>query len=160
MDRREQSGRDIAATLRLERDGDLWIVPSRTGNGRCTVDPDAGTCTCPDYELRRRRCKHLWAVEFALSGETDDLDDARETTVTETVTVSKSVRVTYRQDWPAYNAAQTAEKATFVVLLRDLCRGVPQPVQTFGRPRLPLSDIVFSAVFKVYSPFSGRRFMS
>ena len=31
----------------------LEIVPSRTGNGRYAVDPDAGTCTCPDYELRQ-----------------------------------------------------------------------------------------------------------
>jgi transposase len=44
--------------------------------------------------------------------------------------------------------------------LRGLCDGVVQPVQSKGRPRLRLSDVVFSAVFKVYSTFSGRRAVS
>jgi hypothetical protein len=29
-----------------------------------------------------------------------------------------------------------------------------------GRPRIPLADAIFSAVFKVYSGMSGRRFMT
>jgi transposase len=81
-------------------------------------------------------------------------------TVTETLTVTKQ-RQTYPQNWPAYNAAQTNEKDRFQELLRDLCAGVPMPdVQHRGRPSLPLCDAIFSSVFKVYSCFSGRRFMS
>src|SRR5262249_28064166 len=30
----------------------------------------------------------------------------------------------------------------------------------FGRPRMPLKDMIFSAAFKIYSTFSSRRFMS
>ena len=43
-------------------------------------------------------------------------------------------------------------------LLADLCGSIPQPEQTNGRPRLPLSDMVFASVFKVYVGFSSRRF--
>jgi hypothetical protein len=63
-------------------------------------------------------------------------------------------------NWTAYNGAQVEEKARFAELLADLCSGVPDPVQTFGRPRLPLSDVVFCAAFKVYATVSARRCMS
>ncbi len=64
-------------------------------------------------------------------------------------------------NWTAYNAAQTEEKARFVVLLADLCKTVPPPPQTGrGRPRLPLSDMLFASVYKVYVGFSSRRFTS
>jgi Transposase len=45
-------------------------------------------------------------------------------------------------------------------LLAELCKGVEEPEQKMGRPRLPLSDIIFASAFKVYSSLSGRRFMS
>ena len=44
-------------------------------------------------------------------------------------------------------------------MLPDLCRGIPEPVQTFGRPRLPLGDVVFSIALKAYSAQSGRSLM-
>ena len=69
-----------------------------------------------------------------------------------------SPRPTYPQNWPSYNLAQQNEKARFFVLLRDLCSNVEQPPQSKGRPRMPLADMVFAAVFKVYSGFSSRRF--
>jgi transposase len=63
--------------------------------------------------------------------------------------------------WPAYNAAQSEEKTRFVVLLADLCGTVAQPPQTGrGRPRLPLSDMLFASAYKVYVGFSSRRFTS
>ena len=63
--------------------------------------------------------------------------------------------------WTAYNAAQTEEKTRFVALLADLCGTVPQPKQEGkGRPRLPLSDMLFASVYKVYVGFSSRRFTS
>lgn len=65
----------------------------------------------------------------------------------------------YRQNWPAYNAAQVNEKAKFQLLLRELCKGVEEPVQTFGRPRLSFADMIFAATFKVYSTMPMRRFM-
>lgn len=63
-------------------------------------------------------------------------------------------------NWSAYHASQSEEKQRFSELLADLCSGVPEPVQTFGRPRLPLSDVVYCAAFKVYSTVSARRCVS
>lgn len=68
---------------------------------------------------------------------------------------------TYRQNWPAYNAAQVHEKEHFLKLLHALCENLEEPKkQVTGRPRLPIGDAVFTACFKVYSGFSGRRFMT
>src|SRR5436190_23946459 len=64
-------------------------------------------------------------------------------------------------NWTAYNAAQSEEKSRFVELLADLCNIIPQPKhEGRGRPRLPLSDMVFASVYKVYVGFSARRFTS
>jgi transposase len=63
-------------------------------------------------------------------------------------------------NWTAYNAAQSEKKTRFVELLADLCNTVEQPVQGMGRPRLPLSDMLFAAAYKVYVGFSARRFTS
>ena len=69
-------------------------------------------------------------------------------------------RKTYPQNWPNYNAAQTSEKDTFMVFLADLCAGAPQPEYSFGRPRLPLADMVYAGALKVYTGLSARRFDS
>jgi transposase len=138
----------------------VWLVASQSGHGRYAVspDPDAPHCTCPDHETRGLKCKHIFAVEFAIKRE-EHSDGS--TTVTQTVTVTETIeKPTYAQDWPAYNAAQTNEKDRFLSLLHDLCSGIPEPPPTKGRPRIPLSDAIFAACFKVYSTFSGRRFMS
>ena len=75
-----------------------------------------------------------------------------------TTSVKPTPRRTYPQDWPSYNAAQTSEKDTLQALLADLCATVPQPVYAFGRPSLPVSDMIYTAALKVYSGFSSRRF--
>jgi transposase len=64
------------------------------------------------------------------------------------------------QNWPAYNAAQTNEKARFLALLRKLCDGVTGPLHTLGRPPAPLGDVLFAMVYRVYGTFSCRRGMS
>ena len=43
-------------------------------------------------------------------------------------------------------------------LLADITNRIQQPAYTFGKPANPLSDTIYSMVFKVYSTFSGRRF--
>lgn len=70
-------------------------------------------------------------------------------------------RLTYSQDWTAYNQAQTNEKTRFLELLYELCSQIDElPKAKTGRNRIPLSDMVFAVVYKTYSMFSGRRFMS
>lgn len=157
---REQRGLVIAAKAKLQRsdDGYRWFVPSQTKGCRDTYivkpDPAHPHCTCPDFTARQLRCKHIYATEIVIRREYTD--DGETQTVTETVTVKK----TYKQEWSAYNRAQTHEKERFLSLLDDLCKGIEEPIQSFGRPRLPLSDMIFASTFKVYSTFSGRRFTS
>jgi hypothetical protein len=75
--------------------------------------------------------------------------------------VRETVRKTYPQDWRAYNAAQTGEKAKFIDLLHDICSGVAEPErQKNGRPPLPIHDALFAACYKIYSTVSGRRFVT
>ena len=108
--------------------------------------------------FRGQKCKHIFALEYTIQRET--ITDG-ETTVTKTTETVKVTKVTYRQDWTAYNAAQTEEKSRFMELLADLCSNIPQPEQIgAGRPRLPMSDMVFASAYKVYSCFSSRRFTS
>ena len=159
MDAREQRGREIAETLDLKKRADgTWSVPSQSKKGRYAVDPKTKHCTCPDFEFRQQACKHIMAVQFLLFRETST--NGNTTTVTETA----SVRLTYRQNWREYNAAQTTEKAHFAALLHELCATVPNIEQNNGRKsgrnRLPLGDMIFAAGFKVYSTASCRRFMT
>lgn len=156
MSEREQKALQIAATSKLIRKGDTWLVPSQAGPKKYTVDPNpqSPSCTCPDFEARQQRCKHIFATELVIQREYTN--DGKTETFTETV----SVRKTYKQQWSSYNKSQVNEKADFQTLLHNLCSGIQEPVQTFGRPRLPLSDVIFSAAFKVFSTVSGRRFVS
>ena len=151
---RRLRGALIAGVATITKDKLGYRVPSASGNGKYVVsvdDEDDPYCSCPDFELRQQPCKHIYSVEFTIQ---------REERPDGTVTETKSVRVTYPQDWPAYNAAQVNEGDHFVTLLRELCDTVEQPVQTNGRPLLPLSDIIFGMAVKVYSGMSSRRAMS
>lgn len=160
---RKQRGLEIAALARIDKQDGFYIVPSQTDprhpKYKVQYEAENPTCTCPDHELRGCRCKHIYAVECVIKRETTRNADGS-TTIKESVTVTKT-RKTYPQNWPAYNEAQTTEKATFQKLLADLCRGLVTPEQ-FGRGqrRMPMSDAVFSVVFKIYSTMSARRFTS
>jgi transposase len=158
MDSREQKGLQIAATVKISKVTKGWLVPSQSSKSeKYLVNVDEQTCDCPDNTFRRQKCKHIYAVEYTLERETVTDGETTVTTTTETVKVS---RKTYAQDWTAYNAAQVEEKDRFMELLADLCKGIRQPEQSNGRPKLPLSDMVFASAFKVYSLFSSRRFTS
>jgi transposase len=150
MDGREQRGQVIAEGRKLRRKGPLWIVPSQGHGGTYVVDPadPKASCTCPDFETHGVKCKHVYAVEYTI---------LRETNASGETTVTESVRVTYSQEWSAYNAAQTNEKERVAALLHGLCAAIDNPIHKRGRPRIPVSDAVFSAVMKVYGGTSGRR---
>src|SRR5436189_2586536 len=62
------------------------------------------------------------------------------------------------QVWPAYRQAQVNEKSRFQSLLYELCRGIEEPLQHMGRPRLSIADTIFALCYKVYSTVSSRRF--
>lgn len=149
MDAREQRGLEIAATMKLRQDGSQWIVPSQNGSGFYVVDPTKQHCSCPDYELRTMPCKHLFAVEFTMR---------RETVAPDGSTVVETVR--YTQEWRSYNLAQQHELDAAARLLCDLCSAIDNPIQKAGRPRLPLADVTFACVMKVFGGASGRRSMT
>jgi len=157
MEPRQERGLEIARRSAIWQERGFWIVPAQSkpaGRYR-VVTGDEPWCNCPDFEIRGTKCKHIFAVEYFLEfRKTGD----GSTAVTETVQITK--RPSYPQNWPAYNEAQTSEKKMFQSLLHDLCAGIPEPTQSKGRPRIPLRDAVFAATFKIYSTFSGRRFMS
>lgn len=160
MEERQLRGLEIAAKSKIfqHKDGS-WSVPSQVGKGRYEIQMGSKPrCSCPDYESRESKCKHIFAVEYVLERERHE--DGSET-ITETLTVTETVqRKTYPQKWTAYNAAQTTEKSQFQRLLNALCTNVEALVQTNGRPRIPLPEALFCVAFKVYSTVSGRRFMS
>ena len=106
-------------------------------------------CTCPDFETRQQACKHIYAVEYTVK---------RETKADGTTTLTESVKVT--SEWTVYNQAQTHEAERFTELLQAVCEGIPNPPQSIGRPRLPLSDVVYSLASRAYSTMSGRRHAS
>ncbi len=77
---------------------------------------------------------------------------------TVTTTVTAEARVTYSQDWPAYNRAQAEEGYRVQLLLRALCDGITQrPHPGRGRKPALLADVVYAAALKVYGGMSGRR---
>ncbi len=109
MDRREMRALHIAATTQLQPNNGSWKVPSQTGEGSYrVVVTGAGTwaCTCPDHEERLADCKHIMAVEITAQREAGKRK----------VTYTEMVKVTYSQNWSAYNAAQTGEKEMFLSL--------------------------------------------
>ena len=160
MEAREQRGLIIAAKCRIQAENNLWNVPSQTPRLQSQLlhgRPEGRNLHLPGPYGSGHRCKHLFAVQFVIEREYSD--DGMVLTEKESLTV-QTVRKTYRQDWRNYNLAQTNEKAKFQMLLRGLCDGIEGPKQIGrGCRRVPLDDAIFSAVFKVYSTVSGRRFM-
>lgn len=150
---RKQKGVEIAKTSRIMKTEKGWTVPSQSGQGSYLVISNGfeASCTCPDYETRRCKCKHVWAVELTVTKEIDGEGN---------VTITKTVRKTYAQDWHNYNVSQQVEKEQFMKLLSAITSNIRSPIYAFGRPSSPLGDTIYSMVFKVYSTFSGRRFAS
>jgi transposase len=151
MDIWKERGIAIAESNQVQKNPLGWKVPSQSDNGTYIVNLDKGEpfCSCRYFEDSHHKCQHIYAVEYIIQ---------RETKPDGTETYTKSIKVTYTQEWHKYNEAQTHEAERFLELLRELCNGIEQPTYSFGRPRLPLSDVIFAIVYKVYSTMSGRRF--
>ena len=159
VDQRQLRAISIANNSQIiESASGKWIVPSQTGKGHYSVGLNGtARCSCPDFDRRGVKCKHIWAAEFTIQKKQSENGSK----ITRSVRITEKVERTYGQNWHAYNAAQTNEKDHFQVLLKDLCASVPESTRAKkGRRPIPISDSLFSAVFKVYSTVSGRRFMS
>ena len=146
MDARQQRGFEIAKTREIVRKGNGWLVPSQSGIKKAYFVNEDFECECPDSLFHKATCKHAYAVRYLLSIEK-----------TPKGTITKEVRITYKQEWSAYNKAQTQEITLFDKLLKDLVEEVKEPEQGMGRPRIPLKEQVFCAIQKVYSQLSSRR---
>src|SRR5262249_23307615 len=110
------------------------------------------SCTCEDFQLRRKACKHVLAARLACARDHGGK-------APEIVADAVPVRPTCPQVWPLYDKAQRTEKNRFQALLFDLSRGLEEPPQPVtGRRWKPIADIVFACAFKVFSTLSSRRF--
>jgi transposase len=152
MQIRQARGLQLAHQSNITRVENLWIIPSQSSGKKYAVDLDSDppTCTCPDYKKNDRVCKHIYAAQFTREREGGaQLPEA-----------PKIEKRKYTQDWPQYNRAQVQEKAKLQLLLAELCKGIEEPIQEYGRPRAALADVIFAAAFKIYSTVSTRRFCS
>ena len=113
---RKSRGLEIAQTNHITKNDKGWLVPSQSNGTPYIVqlsdNGDEPTCNCPDHQYRKMKCKHIFAVELTITREIDE-----QGTVTETVTK----KVSYTQNWQAYDTAQTHQKELFMQLLRDVC---------------------------------------
>lgn len=151
---REERGKLIFENGRIRKQNDFWVVGSQTENFKAykvSFNEHEPTCNCPDCTLRKGKCKHIFAVELYIKRQINE-----EGKLTET----KGVKVTYSQDWKAYNKSQTNEKLIFMKLLKDLCSNIEQPKYEFGHPSVSFQDMAFCMAYKVYSKLSARRFIS
>jgi len=152
LQERRQRGLEIAKTKRIINKDGVWLVPSATSLNKTyqvTLTIEGAKCTCEDFKERGLMCKHAFAVEYTI---TKTLNKDGSTTITETK------KTTYPQDWKAYDDASEQQKEIFQKLLNDLCNTIDEQPYSFGRPRMPMRDMVFASALKVFSTFSLRRF--
>jgi transposase len=141
------------------KDAQQPILPFSDSLFACLPNPSF-SCVCEGLEAN---CPHQPKLKVTLvepktnEGETTSIIQQRYLRKQGDVIGDKQTKRQYKQNWPIYNEAQTNEKAKFQVLLFELCRGISDPVQTMGRPRMKLSDVIFGTVLKVYSTLSTRR---
>jgi transposase len=155
VDLRELKALEIAARSKIAFVNGAWSVPSQSSGTkyRVTIGSEP-SCTCEDFQLRLKPCKHVTAARLVC-----ERDHGGRAPAIDTAEVPK--RPTYKQDWPAYNVAQATEKRRVRVLLHDLCRNLPdreRPTNASGpKPHL-VRDAVFAMAYKVYCGLSARRF--
>jgi hypothetical protein len=106
--KRESHGRNIALTKNVYRlmNSDTFYVESESTDNLCyfvKYNPSVFEwCACPDNSTRHIKCKHLYAIEFAIRfGTLKDIDKLpveakRYGAITTTTAVSKSL--SYEED--------------------------------------------------------------
>ena len=155
MDMRRTKAEQIAKACQIvKNDKGKWLIPSQSGRGMYAITQIDGDfeCTCKDYELNGKLCKHIMALQITLQ---EGFDKNK-------LQTANVKRTTYSQDWPNYDKAQTQEKELFMKLLHDLVQNVgevPKEVRR-GRPKLSARDMAFASALKVFTTFSLRRFVT
>lgn len=151
MKTKEQKGKDIAKNAEIRFDGAVWLVASESGNGSYEVNLQKQTCTCPYFQKKLDKCKHQYAVEEKIWREFKTVTSAGEKQA-----VHKTTRK--KRNWTGYNEAQTKERNRWLELLFELCRIIPEPPKpSRGRNPLPLADILFCMILKIYERNCSRR---
>jgi transposase len=154
FDDRKQKGRNLVRSDKVKKMHSGWSVGSETHTSKkyiVKIIGDKPECNCEDCQASNYKCKHIHAVELYIKKERDPSGEIKET---------KELKVTYSQNWKAYDKTQTNEKFSFMKLLSDLVKNVKEKEYSFGRPKISLRDILFCISLKVYSTLSLRRFMS
>lgn len=152
---REERGRQIAKRGGIRQLGARYVVPAQSANANVPtylVDIVEQTCTCPDYELRRKPCKHYEACLFWLSWEGAMNLESGEIALPKKKQQSK-------QNWAAYRRAQSTERDRVPILLHALCTSIQDEARAAdkpGRKPIPLHEGVFGIVMKVNSLCSGQ----
>jgi hypothetical protein len=106
-------------------------------------------CTCEDFAQRLAACKHIFLVRFWLAAPIVDGKPQFPPVPPRKAPI----------DWSTYHQAQCEEYRLFHVLLRDLCKGIPEPARDphrAGRPPVLLRNQAFCAVQKSYVGFPLR----
>ena len=150
---RKNKGQEIAMNSKVRLNGYRWIVPSQNSNRHYEVilRIDKSLCNCPDYLERGIKCKHIFAVEYTI---------LKKKNKDGSTTITEVKRISYPQNWVAYDKAKTQEKELFMKLLYDLVQTIPEEPKIIGkgRPRMAMADMVFASALKVFTTFSLRRF--
>ena len=72
---REERGKVIYKSFKIIRTPKGWRVPSQSYYGKSylvKLTKDYPICECPDNEIGRNKCKHIYAVEFYIKQEIDE----------------------------------------------------------------------------------------
>jgi hypothetical protein len=71
LDVRNARGFKIAQTGQVKKNGNGWVVPSQSNGTSYNVEfsefEHKHSCNCPDYQYRRIKCKHIFAVEVIVT---------------------------------------------------------------------------------------------
>ncbi len=173
---REERGREIARRGGIRQIGARYVVPSQSQASNSNAPPtyivdlvsDPETCTCPDHAERGAlgiRCKHIEAAYFWLTLEgvvsdgSDRSDGDGESDDETARPKQKPKRPTQPRNWPVINDVARHEVERLRPLLAALCARIPEPERLVGLPGrkpIPLRDLIYAMVMKVYTGKSGR----
>ena len=153
----------MAATTQVTKDKQgRYRVRSQSSDNVYTIDLDNDpTCTCPDFILTSRPCKHIFRVLLFVQWEQPQEQPQEQHRPSEGKDPPvRTKKKTYPQNWQAYDSAQTHELEHFDHLLWELCRLLIQPQYQFARPPLPIADVVYAVATKAQRGMSRRRSMT